>query len=51
MKLNLDISNSLKECLIGSNHFFCISHYEGDLSWVKYIKKVNTLFIIKVIIN
>ncbi len=39
MKLNLDISKSFKECLIESNHFFCISHYEGDLSWVKYIKK------------
>lgn len=39
MDHQLNINNSLKKCLIGSNHFFCISHYDGDLSWVKYIKK------------
>ena len=39
MDHQLNINKSLKKCLIGSNHFFCISHYDGDLSWVKYIKK------------
>lgn len=41
MNKNLDINNSLKETLKISNHFFCISHFNGDLSWVKYIKKGN----------
>ena len=39
MDRNLNKNNNLKETLIRSNHFFCISHYDGDLSWVKYIKK------------
>ena len=29
--------------LNNSNHFFCISHFNGDLSWVKNIKKDNYL--------
>ena len=41
MAQNYNIKNSLKESLIRSNHFFCISHFDGDLSWVKYIKKNN----------
>ena len=29
------------EILKSSNHFFCISHFNGDISWVKNIKKDN----------
>ena len=39
MDLNFNNKVSLKESLIGSNHFFCISHYDGDLSWVKYLNE------------
>ena len=29
------------ETLNSSDHFFCISHFNGDISWVKNIKKDN----------
>ena len=33
--------NNLFENLNNSDHFFCISHFNGDISWVKNIKKDN----------
>ena len=33
-------NNSLK-ILNSSDHFFCISHFNGDISWVKNIRKEN----------
>ena len=31
----------LEKILITSKHFFCISHFNGELDWVKYINKKN----------
>ena len=36
----IEENNSL-EILNSSDHFFCISHFNGDISWVKNIKKEN----------
>ena len=33
--------NNPLEILKSSDHFFCISHFNGDISWVKNIKKEN----------
>jgi len=33
--------NNSFEILNSSNHFFCISHFNGDISWVKNIRKEN----------
>ena len=34
----IEENNSL-EILNSSDHFFCISHFNGDISWVKNIRK------------
>ena len=33
----------LESILISSKHFFCISHFNGELDWVKKINKSNYL--------
>ena len=41
MNLDKKYTNSLKRVLKESKHFFCISHYKGDLKWTKYLNKSN----------
>ncbi len=35
------MANSFSEILKNTDHFFCISHYNGDISWVNNLKKEN----------
>ena len=43
MIISAQNERALKKILSNSNHFFCISHYNGDLNWIKYIKNNNYL--------
>ena len=38
MKKNYDL---YKDNFIDKNHFFCISHFNGDIEWVSQIDKNN----------
>ena len=41
MPLKYEEEKRLIDTLNRSNQFFCISHFNGDISWVKNIKKKN----------
>ena len=43
MQLNFNDKRKLKNVLNKSKHFFCISHYNGDLDWVEYLQPKNYL--------
>ena len=43
MLMSAQKKRSLKKILSNSNHFYCISHYNGNLNWIKYIKDNNYL--------
>ena len=41
MNLENKSQRELEKVLIASKHFFCISHFNGELDWIKNIDKSN----------
>ena len=41
MNSEIKSQKELERTLIASKHFFCISHFNGELDWIKKINKIN----------
>ena len=43
MKPKFKIKNELEKILVETEHFFCISHFNGELDWIKNLNRSRYL--------